>query len=89
MSIVLLVCAGAVVGWLGFAVVGYNAERGLVFSILVGALGGFIGGSVLAPKLISTAAAQNGVGAPALFIAAAAAAVLLLLGNVVHKRWGI
>jgi uncharacterized membrane protein YeaQ/YmgE (transglycosylase-associated protein family) len=88
-SIALLVCAGAVVGWLGYAVVGYNAERGLVFSILVGALGGFIGGSVLAPKLISTAAAHTDVSAPAVFIAAAAAAVLLLLGNLVHKRWGI
>jgi len=88
-SIALWIFAGAVVGWLAYAIAGFNAERGLVVSIVIGAFGGFVGGNVLAPLLITPVVAQTGVSAPALFIAAAFAATLLYLGNLVHKRWGI
>ena len=89
MSIALWMFAGAIVGWLAHAVVGLNAERGLLISIVIGAFGGVVGGHVLAPVLVTPAAAQTGVSAPTMFIALAFAATLLCVGNLVHKRWGI
>jgi uncharacterized membrane protein YeaQ/YmgE (transglycosylase-associated protein family) len=89
MNIALWIFAGAIVGWLTYAVAGYNEERGLIVSIIIGAFGGSVGGMALAPMLMTAAAAPPGVSTPALVIAVAVAATLLVLCNVVHKRWGI
>jgi uncharacterized membrane protein YeaQ/YmgE (transglycosylase-associated protein family) len=35
MNIALWILAGAIVGWLAYAVAGYNAERGLRASIII------------------------------------------------------
>jgi uncharacterized membrane protein YeaQ/YmgE (transglycosylase-associated protein family) len=88
-NIALWIFAGAIVGWVAYAVAGYNEERGLIVSIIVGAFGGAVGGMALAPMLMTAAATPPGVNTPALVIAVAVAATLLVLCNVVHKRWGI
>ena len=89
MNIALYALAGGIAGWLAFAVVGYNAERGLIVSLVMGACGAIIGGHVIAPALVSPAAAQTGVSMPAVIIALAAAATCLFVGNQVQKRWGV
>ena len=89
MNIALYALAGGIAGWLAFTVVGYNAERGLMISLVMGAFGALIGGHVIAPALVSPAAAQTGVSMPAVIIALAAAATCLFVGNQVHKRWGV
>jgi len=89
MNIALYALAGGIAGWLAFTVVGYNAERGLMISLVMGAFGALIGGHVIAPALVSSAAAQTGVSMPAVIIAFAAAATCLFAGNQVQKRWGI
>jgi uncharacterized membrane protein YeaQ/YmgE (transglycosylase-associated protein family) len=89
MNIALYALAGGIAGWLAFAVVGYNAQRGLIVSLLMGALGATVGGHVIAPEVVSSAATQTGVSMPAVIIAIAAAAICLFVGNEVQKRWGI
>ena len=89
MNIALYALAGGIAGWLAFAVIGYNAQRGLIVSLVMGAVGALIGGHVIAPALVSPAAAQTGVSMPAAIIAIAAAATCLFVGNLVHKRWGV
>lgn len=89
MNIALYALVGGIAGWVAFAVVGYNAERGLIVSLVMGALGALVGGHVIAPTLVSTAAAQTGVSMPAVIIAVAVAATCLFVGNQVQKRWGI
>ena len=90
MNIVLWILAGSIVGWLAYTVIGYNGERGVVVSLVIGAFGGFVGGKVLAPMLSSSAAAVPGdFSMQALFCAAAVAGALLFLGNISQKRWGI
>jgi len=89
MNIALYALAGGIAGWLAFAVIGYNAERGLIVSLVMGACGAIIGGHVIAPALVSQAAAQTGVSMPAVIIALAAAATCLFVGNQVQKRWGV
>lgn len=89
MNIALYALAGGIAGWLAYAVVGYNAERGLIVSLVMGAFGALVGGQVIAPALVSSAAAQTGVSMPAVVIAIAAAVTCLFVGNQVQKRWGI
>lgn len=89
MNIILWIFAGAIVGWLAYAVAGYNAERGLMTSVVIGAFGGFVGGKALAPMLMSAAAAPPGVSTSALVIAVVVAAAFLFFCNVSYKRWGL
>jgi uncharacterized membrane protein YeaQ/YmgE (transglycosylase-associated protein family) len=89
MNIALYALAGGIAGWLAFAVIGYNADRGLIVSLVMGALGASVGGQVIAPALVSSATAQTDMSMPAMVIAVVAAATCLFVGDQVRKRWGI
>lgn len=91
MNIVIWILAGATIGWAGYALLNFNEFRGVVVSVVLGAAGGFIGGQVLTPMLTSPAPVgiPAGFDSLALFIAAASAATFLMIGNLVHKRFGI
>jgi uncharacterized membrane protein YeaQ/YmgE (transglycosylase-associated protein family) len=89
MNIIMWVLAGAAIGWAGFAVLGFNEARGMYVSIVIGAVGGFLGGNVLAPMLSSAAVAPEAFNFLALFVAAISAAACLTIGNMVHKRFGV
>lgn len=88
-NIMLWVLAGGFAGWIGYAVMKFNAERGMVISIIIGMLGGFLGGSVLA-SMFGAGVSMN----PAdfnpfrLVIACASAAALLIISNMIYKRFG-
>lgn len=80
--------AGAIVGWLCYSVLGMNEVRDKAVSIVVGAMGGVVGGSMLAPML-TTAAAPGGFSVAGLLVAAAIAAALLAIGELLSNRWGV
>lgn len=89
MNIALWILAGGALGWLGYALIGYNEERGVVASVVIGALGGFFGGKVIAPALSAAATVPDAFSTPALLFATAFAAAFLFLSNVSSKRWGL
>lgn len=89
MNIALWILAGGALGWLGYALVGYNEERGVVASVIIGAFGGFFGGKVIAPALSVAATVPDAFNMPALLFAAAFAAGFLFLSSVAYKRWGL
>jgi uncharacterized membrane protein YeaQ/YmgE (transglycosylase-associated protein family) len=89
MNIALWILAGGALAWLGYAVIGYNEERGVVLSVIIGAVGGFFGGKVIAPALSAAATVPDALNTPALFFAAASAAAFLFLSDVAYKRWGL
>jgi uncharacterized membrane protein YeaQ/YmgE (transglycosylase-associated protein family) len=88
MNIVIWMLAGAILGWLGYSVLSFNEERGRLVSIVIGAIGGIVGGKVVAP-VFTTVAATGEFSMPALLIAATVAATFLAIGNLVHNRWGV
>lgn len=89
MDIVLWVLTGSVLGWVGCRYLRFNQGRGVMMSVIIGALGGLVGGKIVAPIFTATAAAPGDFSVFALFYAAAAAAAFLVLGNMVHDRWGV
>jgi uncharacterized membrane protein YeaQ/YmgE (transglycosylase-associated protein family) len=89
MNIAMWVLAGGVLGWAGYAHLKANEERGMIFSIIIGAVGGFFGGNVLAPMLGVATDTPNIFSPFALFVAAASAAACLAIGNLLAKRYGV
>lgn len=88
MSIIVWVLAGAALGWVGYAYLGFNEARGRVIPMIIGAFGGYIGGKIVAP-MFTAASLPGEFSVAALFFAAAVAAVFLAIGNLVHNRWGV
>jgi len=89
MNIVMWILAGGILGWAGYSFLHFNEERGVTVSIIIGAFGGFLGGTMIAPMFTGAAAVPGDFSLPALFFAAAVAAAFLAAGNLVYDRWGM
>ena len=83
------ILAGALLGWIAFAILSYNEERGLKVSVLIGAAGGFVGGKLIAPMFSDAAAVPGAFSGSELFFALAVSAAFLYVGDFVHKRWSV
>jgi len=89
MNVFLWIVVGGMLGWVGYRFWGLNEHRGLVISIIIGAVGGLLGGHEIAPVFLSAAAIPGNFSTAALFFAAAIAATFLFVGNLVYDRWGV
>jgi uncharacterized membrane protein YeaQ/YmgE (transglycosylase-associated protein family) len=89
MNPMLWLLAGALVGWLGFKHIGANKSRGMMISIIIGVVGAFVGGNMLAPMLGETPSIPDGVSVFALVVAAASAAICLTISDMLSKRFDI
>ena len=89
MNIVMWMLTGGVVGWAGYSFLGFNEKRGMLASIIIGTVGGFFGGNMIAPMFVAAAALPGDFISSALFFAAAVAAAFLALGNLVYDRWRV
>jgi uncharacterized membrane protein YeaQ/YmgE (transglycosylase-associated protein family) len=82
MNIAMWVLAGGALGWIGFAHMKAN-------SVIIGMIGGFFGGNVLAPMLGAPTETPNDFNMYSLLIAMASAAACLAIGNLASKRFGV
>lgn len=89
MEILFWVGAGALLGWMSFAFLGFNEARGLAVSIAIGAGGALVGAKGLAPMFITTAAPLDGLSIPFLMFAVGTAVTCLVLGNLLYRRFDI
>lgn len=89
MELVLWLVAGAVLGWVGIAYMGFNKDRGTIVSIIIGAVGGIIGGKLVAPMFVAGTVAPGEFSMAALIVVLGSSAALLALGNLVHERFGV
>jgi uncharacterized membrane protein YeaQ/YmgE (transglycosylase-associated protein family) len=89
MNAALWVLAGAALGWIGFAYLRVNRYRGLVVSIIIGAVGGFFGGNVLAPLMGAAANAPGILNVLSLVVASASAVGCLAVGNFLDERFDV
>jgi uncharacterized membrane protein YeaQ/YmgE (transglycosylase-associated protein family) len=89
MNIVMWMLAGGALGWAAFALLGINEKRGTMVSIIIGALGGVIGGQMLAPLMSSSPIVSGDFNVQALFIAGISASACLAIGNMIEQRFGV
>lgn len=89
MNVVIWMLIGSGLGWVTYSYFGFNENRGPVVSIIIGALGGFVGGHVVAPMFTAGVLAPGEFSTPALLFAAGIAVGFVAAGNLIHKRWGI
>ena len=89
MNIVMWILTGGIVGWIAYAVLKANADRGIVASMIIGMVGGYLGGNVLAPMFGAAAASPGDFSPFALFIAGATAAGCLTISNMIRNRYGV
>jgi uncharacterized membrane protein YeaQ/YmgE (transglycosylase-associated protein family) len=83
------VLAGAALGWITFAYMRINVTRGLVLSVIIGAIGGFFGGNVLAPMLGAVTDTPNIFNPFSMLVALACAAGCLGISNLLSRRFGV
>jgi uncharacterized membrane protein YeaQ/YmgE (transglycosylase-associated protein family) len=89
MNIVIWMLAGGALGWIGCVYLGFNEGRGRMVSVVIGAVGGLIGGKLIAPMFGASGAAAGDFSAIALVLAVAVATAFVYLGNLIHDRWGV
>ena len=68
---------------------GLNEQRGMIVSIILGAIGGVIGGKLVAPMFGAVAAVPGEFSMAGLLVVMTSAVACLLLGNLVHSRFGV
>jgi uncharacterized membrane protein YeaQ/YmgE (transglycosylase-associated protein family) len=89
METLVWILAGAALGWASYSYLGFNEARGMMVSMIIGAVGALVGAKALAPIFMATAAPTAGFSTAVLFFAAGAAAACLALANMLHRRWGV
>lgn len=91
MNTFIWVLAGAALGWAAFAYLNLSEGRGKLASIVIGAMGGVLGGKMIAPMLTAPvpAAVAADFRMSSLVIAALVASTLLVIANLIYKRWDI
>jgi len=89
MNIAIWMLAGAALGWVGFSYMRFNEERGLMVSAIIGAIGGVLGGEIIAPMFTAGTVVAAGFNSSSLIYASVVAAVFLAVGNVVYNKWGV
>jgi len=87
MNLLLCLLAGAAVGWIACSVLKLNAARGLFFSAVVGAIGAYFGGCILAPVFVGRADEATGLGLVAFLIASASALVMVKIADILYRRF--
>ena len=89
MNVAMWVLAGGALGWIGFAYLKLNRHLGLALSVIIGAVGGFFGGNVLAPMLGAVTDTPNIFNLFSMAVALGSAGACLAIGNMLFRRFGM
>ena len=89
MELVLWIAAGAALGWLAITKMGWNEERGMIVSMIIGVAGGVLGGKLVAPMFGAVAAIPGEFSMAGFLVVMTSAVACLVLGNLVHSRFGV
>lgn len=86
MSFILWLIVGGLLGWVASMIMGTNDKQGIFLNIIVGIVGAFLGGLILAP-LFGTGTINNydfSIGS--LLVSLLGAVILLFIVNFFRKR---
>jgi uncharacterized membrane protein YeaQ/YmgE (transglycosylase-associated protein family) len=86
-QIVLCLMIGGLLGFFGCSMLFLNQGRGVVISALIGALGGLLGGQMIAPLFVTGLEVPGDFNAVPVAFAIVAAAMVLGASHLVYRRW--
>ncbi len=85
MLFIIWIIVGGVIGWLASLVMKTDAQQGLLLNIIVGIVGAFLGGWLLAPLFGSGTINTDDFNAPSLIISFLGAVILLAIFNLLRR----
>jgi uncharacterized membrane protein YeaQ/YmgE (transglycosylase-associated protein family) len=86
MTFILWLIVGGVLGWLASIVMGRNDQMGLILNIVVGIVGAFLGGLILAPLFGTGTINQSDFSIGSLLVSFLGAVILLAIVNFFRRR---
>lgn len=86
MNFILWLIVGGLVGWVASMIMGTNDQQGKFLNIIVGVVGAFLGGLVLAPLVGTGTINQGDFSLSSLLVSLAGAVVLLAILNMFRRR---
>lgn len=85
MNFLIWIVVGGVIGWLASMVMRTDAQQGLFLNIVVGIVGAFLGGWLLAPLFGTGTINQNDFSLSSMFVSFLGAVVLLMIVNLFRR----
>ncbi|MCC6455301.1 MAG: GlsB/YeaQ/YmgE family stress response membrane protein [Caldilineaceae bacterium] len=85
MNFIIWIVVGAILGWLASMIMGRNAQQGLLLDIVVGIVGAFLGGWLLAPLFGTGTINQNDFSLSGLLVSLLGAIILLAIVNLFRR----
>jgi len=86
MNFIAWVIVGGVLGWLASIVMKTNAQQGVFLNVVVGIVGAFIAGIVIAPMLGTGTINANDFSMASLLVSFLGAVILLAIVNLFRRR---
>ncbi|MDB5765104.1 MAG: GlsB/YeaQ/YmgE family stress response rane protein [Herminiimonas sp.] len=85
MNFLVWIIVGGVIGWLASIVMKTDAQQGMLLNIVVGIVGAFLGGWLLAPLFGTGTINQNDFSIVSLFVSFLGALILLMVVNLFRR----
>jgi uncharacterized membrane protein YeaQ/YmgE (transglycosylase-associated protein family) len=85
MNFIIWIVVGGVIGWLASLVMRTDAQQGLFLNIVVGIVGAFLGGWLLAPLFGTGTINQSDFSLSSMFVSFLGAIVLLMIVNLFRR----
>jgi uncharacterized membrane protein YeaQ/YmgE (transglycosylase-associated protein family) len=85
MSIIIWLIVGGFVGWLASLIMRTDGQQGIVLNIVVGIIGAFLGGFLLAPLFGTGTINQGDFSLSGLLVSLLGAVVLLAIVNLIRR----
>ena len=86
MSFILWIIVGGLLGWVASMIMGTNDTQGKLLNIVVGIVGAFLSGLLLAPLLGTGTINQGDFSIGSLLVSLVGAVVLLWIVNMVRRK---
>jgi len=86
MSFIIWIVVGGLLGWVASMIMGTNDQQGKLLNIVVGIIGAFLGGLLLAPMLGTGTINQGDFSVGSLLVSLVGAVVLLAIVGFFRKR---
>jgi len=86
MSFILWIIVGGVLGWLASIVMKNNDQMGIILNVVVGIVGAFLGGLLLAPLFGTGTINQSDFSVGSLLVSFLGAIILLAIVNFFRRR---